>query len=91
MKPGSFQNLGEYTGCSPRVVRMDGGKCVGPYLLFRRVAQHPLDCRACVADGAVGLENRDDIGGVLYQRAEALFIRFDILLDLLALGDSAAR
>src|SRR5215211_3457875 len=87
VKPGSFQGLGEYAQRSPRVVRMDLVECVGPYLLFRLVAHHPLDCRANVADGAVGLENCDDIGGVLYQRAKALLALFDSILELLALGD----
>src|SRR5215216_4187228 len=87
VKPGSFQGLGEYAQRSPRVVRMDLVECVGPYLLFRLVAHHPLDCRAYVADGAVGLENCDDIGGVLYQRAKALLALFDSILELLALGD----
>ena len=66
---------------------MDGAECVGPYLLFGPVAHHLLDCRACVADGAVGVEDRDDIGTVLYQGAEALLALYDYSLDLLTLGD----
>src|SRR5918998_6086873 len=61
---------------------MDRAECAGPYLLFRLVAYHPLDRRAHVADGAVGVEDRDDVRSMLYQRAEAL-------LALLALGDVA--
>src|SRR5215203_2437624 len=89
MKPRHFEDLGECDQCSIPVVRMDGAKCVDPYLLFGLVAHHPLDCGAYVADGAVSLENRDDVGGVLYQRAEALLALFDSCLGLLALGDVA--
>src|ERR687893_2155477 len=63
---------------------MDRVECVGPYLLFRLVACHLLNCRAYVVDGAVGSEDRDDIGAVLYQRAEALLALYDYFLDLLA-------
>src|SRR5215217_873762 len=87
VKPSSFQDLGECVQRSIPVVRMDRVECVGSYLLFRLVAGYPLDCRAYVVDGAVGLENRDDIRTVLYQRAEALLALFDNHLDLLALGD----
>ena len=54
---------------------------------LRAVAHHLLDRRACVADGAVGFEDRDDIGAVLYQGAEALLALYDYSLDLLTLGD----
>src|ERR671910_2959902 len=84
VKPRSFQDLGERVQRLLPVVRMDRAECVGPYLLFRLKARHPLDCRAYVADGAVGVEDRDDIGAVLYQRAEALLAFFDCFLDLLA-------
>src|SRR5215217_381251 len=87
VKPRSFQDLGEGVQRSIPVVRMDRAECVGLYLLFRLVASYPLDCRAYVVDRAVGLEDRDDIGAVLYQRAEALLALFDTFLDLLALGD----
>src|SRR5215208_6415772 len=87
VKPRSFQDLGECVQRSIPVVRMHGVKCVGPYLLFRLVARHPLDCWAYVVDGAVGVEDRDDIGAVLYQRAEALLALYDTFLELLALGD----
>src|SRR3712207_4748614 len=89
VKPGTFEDLGKCVQRSLPVIRMDGAKRVGPYLLFGLVARDPLDCRAYVADGAVGLENRDDIGGVLYQRAESLLALFDDFLDLLTLGDVA--
>src|ERR671913_669247 len=84
VKPRSFQDLGESVQRLLPVVWMDRAECVGPYLLFRPVARHPLDCRAYVANGAVGLEDRDDIGAVLYQRAEALLALCDYSLDLLA-------
>src|SRR5215204_7506221 len=84
LKPRSFQDLGERVQRLLPVIRMDRAECVGPYLLFRPVARHPLDCRAYVVDGAFGVEDRDDIGAVLYQRAEALFAFFDCFLDLLA-------
>src|SRR5215203_346762 len=84
VKPRSFQDRGECGQRSLFVVRMDRAECVGSYLLFRPVARHPLDCRAYVANGAVGLEDRDDIGAVLYQRAEALLALYDYSLDLLA-------
>src|SRR5688500_399264 len=87
VKPGSFQDLGECVQRSIPVVRMDGAKCVDPYLLFSLVAHYLRDCRACVADGAVGVEDRDDIGIVLYQRAEALLALYDYFLDFLTLGD----
>src|SRR5919107_5164165 len=87
VKPRSFQDRGECGQHSLFVVRMDRAEGVGPYLLFRPVARHPLDCRAYVADGAVGIENRDDIGTVLYQRAEALLALYDYFLDFLTLGD----
>src|SRR5215216_2473772 len=86
VKPRSFQDLGEGVQRSIPVVRMDRAECVGSYLLFRLVASYPLDCRAYVVDGTVGLEDRDDIGAVLYQRAEALLALYDTFLDLLALG-----
>src|SRR5215204_6065030 len=86
VKPRSFQDLGERVQRLLPVVRMDRAECVGPYLLFRLKARHPLDCRAYVVDGAVGVEDRDDIGAVLYQRAEALLALYDTFLDLLALG-----
>src|SRR5215203_577835 len=84
VKPRSFQDRGECGQRSLFVVRMDRAECVGSYLLFRPVARHPLDCRAYVANGAIGLEDRDDIGAVLYQRAEALLALYDYSLDLLA-------
>src|SRR5918993_3182730 len=87
VKPRSFQDLGERVQRLLPVVWMDRAECVGPYLLFRPVARHPLDCRAYVVDGAVAVEDRDDIGAVLYQRAEALLTLYDYFLDLLALGD----
>src|SRR5918994_1707353 len=68
---------------------MDGAKCVGPYLLLGPVARYPLDCWAYVSNGAVGLEERDDVGGVLQQSAEALLALLDNFHDLLALGDIA--
>src|SRR5215216_3245196 len=86
VKPRSFQDLGERVQRLLPVVRMDRAECVGPYLLFRPVARHPLDCRAYVVDGAVGVEDRDDIGAVLYQRAETLLALYDTFLELLALG-----
>src|SRR5215213_6608448 len=86
VKPSSFQDLGECVQRSIPVVRMDRAECVGPYPLLGLVARYPLDCRAYVVDGAVGVENRDDIGAVLYQRAEALLALDDNFLDLLALG-----
>src|SRR3954447_21949115 len=76
---------------------MDRAERVGPYLLFRPVARHPLDCRAYVADGAIGVEDRDDIRAVLYQSAEALLALYDYFLELLAfayvldLGDEVQR
>ena len=70
-------------------VRMDGVERVGPYLLLGGAARHPLDRRAYVADGAVGFEDGDGIGGVLYQRAESLLALFDGFIGLLALGDIA--
>src|SRR5215216_4000518 len=84
VEPRSFQDLGERVQRLLPVVRMDRVECVGPYLLFRPVAGHPLDCRAYVVHGAVRVEDRDDIGAVLYQRAEALLAFFDCFLDLLA-------
>jgi hypothetical protein len=87
MKPRSFQDLGECVQRSIPVVRMDGVKCVGPYSLLGLVARDPLDCRAYVLDGAFGVEDCDDIGAVLYQRAEALLTLYDYFLGLLALGD----
>src|SRR5688572_10585629 len=86
VKPRAFQDLGEVVQRSIPVVRMDGAECVGPYLLFGPVSHHLLDCRACVADGAVGVEDRDDIGTVLYQGAEALLALYDYYLALLTLG-----
>src|SRR5215217_7878722 len=68
---------------------MDGAKCVDPYLLFGPVARYPLDCWAYVADGAVGTEDRDDIGGVLHQGAEPLLALSNGVLDPLAFGDVA--
>src|SRR5215216_5689919 len=65
---------------------MDRVKCIGPYLLLGLVAHHPLDRRAYVGDGATCIEDRDDIGGVLYQGAEAFLALFYNLLNLLALG-----
>ena len=58
-----------------------------PICSFGLVAHNLLDRRACVADGAVGVEDRDDIGAVLYQGAEALLALYDYSLDLLTLGD----
>src|SRR5215208_1700653 len=86
VKPRSFQDLGERVQRLLPVVRMDRAECVGPYLLFRLVARHPLDCRAYVVDGSVGVEDCNDIGAVLYQRAETLLALLDNFLDLLALG-----
>src|SRR5215211_4333379 len=83
VKPRSFQDLGERVQRLLHVVWMDRAECIGPYPLFRPVACHPLDCRAYVADGAIGVEDRDDIGAVLYQRAEALLAFYDYFLGLL--------
>src|SRR5919112_783909 len=66
---------------------MDRAECVGPDLLFRLVAHYPLDGRTYVADRAVGLEDRDDVGRVLYQGAEALLTLLDYCLDLFTLGN----
>ncbi len=44
-----------------------------------RVAQHPRDGRAEVADHAVGVDDGDHVGGVLHQRAEARLAADDIL------------
>src|SRR5215204_2619858 len=87
VKPGFFQDLGECVQRLLPVVRVNGAECAGPYLLLGLVAHHPLDCRAYVADGAVGLEECDDIGAVPYQGAEALLALLDDFLDLLALSD----
>src|SRR3712207_8033102 len=40
--------------------------------LFRPVAKHPLGRRAGVDDDSSGVDDRNDVGGVLHQRAEAL-------------------
>ena len=61
VEPRSVQDLGEYAERFLPVVRMDGIECVGRYLLFGPVASDPLDRRACVADGAISIEDRDDI------------------------------
>src|SRR5215203_2643676 len=66
---------------------MDRAECGSPYLLFRLVAHYPLDRRTYVADRAVGLEDGDDVGGVLYQGAEPLLALLDYCLDLFALGN----
>ena len=39
--------------------------------LLGRVAEHALDRRALVDDGAVGVEHGDQVAGVLHERAEA--------------------
>src|SRR5918994_3630591 len=54
VKPGYFQDLGECVQRPLSVVRMNGAECGSPYLLFRRVARHPLDRRTHVANAAVG-------------------------------------
>src|SRR5215207_5082468 len=59
VKPGYFQDLGECGQRSLSIVRMDGVKCVGPYLFLRLVARDPPDRGSYVADGAVGLEYVD--------------------------------
>ncbi len=54
-------------------------------------AQYSLDRRALVADGAVGLEDRDDVRGVLDEGAETLLALPEFLLRLLALGHRALK
>src|SRR5215218_1674102 len=84
-----FQELGEYARRTLPVIGMDGVKCVGPYPLFWLVTRHPFDCRAYVDDSATGIEYRDSIGGVLYQRAVSLLALSEGFLDLLTFGDIA--
>src|SRR5215204_6406341 len=89
VKPGFFQDLGERVQRLLPVVRMNGAECAGPYPLLGPIARHSLDCRAYVPNCAVGLEECDDVGGVLKQGADALLAFFKGFLDLLALGDVA--
>ncbi len=56
-----------------------------------REPEHPLDGRAHVADHAGGVEDGDDVGGVLHQRAEALLAGAQRRLGRLPIGDVVAE
>src|SRR3712207_5166023 len=74
---------------SPRqVIRVDLRRVegVGTEQVLRFVTQNPFYGRALVQDGAVRRRYRDDVGGVLDQRAEALLAPPELFLCLLAVS-----
>lgn len=73
---GIIQGLGEGVLYLLSVVRMGVLEGVLSDPLFRKVVQYPLDSRALIADGAVLLKDRDEIGGVLDEGPKALLALF---------------
>src|SRR5438094_7294182 len=55
-----------------QVVRMDVARGLLAEQVLGAMVEQPLDRRALVADHAFGVENRDHVGAVLDERAEAL-------------------
>src|SRR5215207_9774009 len=84
---GLRQELGEYVPLLLEVLWAYVVEDALAHQVFGVVARHPLDRRADVAYGAVGVDHRDDVGGVLHQGAEALLALMKRSLGLLAFGN----
>src|SRR5260370_38041876 len=71
------------------VLGMDELKAVASRFFFRRESRMPLAGRRQVAQVQVFIENGDDVGRALYQRAETLFALRYRFFSALALRDIA--
>src|SRR3712207_2509249 len=87
MGPGVIQAISELTKCLFNIVRVDVVEGVLPHQFVLPVTEYALDRGALVANGAVGLENRDNVRGVLDQGAKSLLAPMQCFLGPLALGD----
>ena len=79
--------LGHEPGHPLAVVGVDQAERVAVDQVGRVVAEHPPDRLAVVADGAVGVDDADHVGGVLDQRPEPLLAGPHRPLGRLALLD----
>ena len=89
--PRRLRHLGEDTLDPRRVTGVKEGSKRRADQVLGPEAEHPLDGRAHVADHASGVEDGDDVSGVLHQRAEALFAGAQRRLGRLTIGDVVAE
>ena len=82
----SIQGFDERALHPPPVLGVDVIEGLLPGPLFGMVAQNPLDRRTLVVNDTVGLEDGDDVRGVLDEGAKAPLVLFERLLSPLALG-----
>ncbi len=59
--PRAFYGRSESSPHVLDVIRVDVVEDDGPDHLFIVIAQYPLGCRALVVDGALGVEDRNDV------------------------------
>ena len=75
--PQFSQSFGKYLADLFEISWVDKVRGVLPDLLFGLISSHPFHCRAHIEYGAVGVDNHDDVGGMLDQRAQALLAHVD--------------
>src|SRR5690606_31624232 len=61
------------------------------YHFLRTVSEHATDRRADVADGIAGIDDLDDVPGILDQGTEMLLPLAQVVLAALSLGDVKQR